>query len=77
MAVKRVDFAEVDIKDSFFDSFREDYTEFNKWFNRKAEEKCYVCYSDNNLTAFLFVKIENKNSESYSEITPTFIPKSV
>lgn len=75
LAVKKVDFAEVDIKDSFFDSFREDYTEFNKWFNSKSEEKCYVCYSDNNLTAFLFVKIENKNSESYSEITPTFIPK--
>jgi predicted nucleic acid-binding protein len=75
LAVKRVDFAEVDIKDPFFDSFREDYTEFNKWFNSKSEEKCYVCYSDNNLTAFLFVKIENKNSESYSEMTPTFIPK--
>jgi predicted nucleic acid-binding protein len=75
LAVNRVDFAEVDIKDAFFDSFREDYIEFNKWFNSKSEEKCYVCYSDNNLTAFLFVKIENKNSESYSEITPTFIPK--
>lgn len=75
LAVKRVDFAEVDIKDAFFDSFREDYIEFNKWFNRKAEEKCYVCYSDNNLTAFLFVKIENINSENYSEITPPFIPK--
>lgn len=75
LAVKRVDFADVDIKDTFFDSFREDYKEFDKWFNKKAEEKCYVCYSDNNLTAFLFVKIENKNSESYSEISPVFIPK--
>lgn len=75
LAVKRVDFAEVDIKDSFFDSFREDYIEFDKWFNSKAEEKCYVCYSDNSLTAFLFVKIESKNSESYSEIMPVFIPK--
>ncbi len=75
LAVKRVDFAEVNIKDPFFDSFREDYMEFNKWFNSKSEEKCYVCYSDNNLTAFLFVKIENKNSESYSEMTPTFNPK--
>lgn len=75
LAVKKVDFAEVNIKDSFFDSFREDYTEFNKWFNSKSEQKCYVCYSDNNLTAFLFVKVENKNSESYSEMTPSFIPK--
>lgn len=74
LAVKKVDFAEVNIKDSFFDSFREDYLEFNEWFNSKSEEPCYVCYSDGNLTAFLFVKIESE-SENYSNITPTFEPK--
>ena len=74
LAVKKVDFAEVDIKDHFFDSFREDYEEFDKWFNRKSDDACYVCYSDNNLTAFLFIKIE-KEDENYSEITPTFQKK--
>ena len=74
LAVKRVDFAEVDIKDPFFDSFREDYSEFDKWFNKKADDLCYVCYSDNNLTAFLYIKIENID-EPYSEITPTFSKK--
>jgi len=74
LSVKKVDFAEVDIKDSFFNSFREDYLEFNDWFNGKSEEPCYVCYSDGNLTAFLFVKMENE-SENYSNISPILEPK--
>jgi predicted nucleic acid-binding protein len=72
LAVKKVDFAEVNIKDGFFDSFRLDYHEFDTWFNSKSEEPCYVCYSDGNLTAFLFVKIEIEN---YSNISPVFEPK--
>jgi predicted nucleic acid-binding protein len=75
LAVNKVDFAEVDLKDSFFDSFRNDYAEFDRWFNGKAEQPCYVCYSDNQLTAFLFIKIEKAGEESYSEITPVFKPK--
>lgn len=74
LAVKKVDFAEVNIKDEFFDSFRLDYGEFDSWFKGKSEEPCYVCYSDGNLTAFLFVKIENEN-ENYSNISPVFQPK--
>ncbi len=74
LAVKKVDFAEVDIKDHFFDSFREDYANFDKWFNKKSDDSCYVCYSDNNLTAFLFIKIETQD-ENYSEISPAFAKK--
>lgn len=74
LAVEKMDFAEVDIKDEFFNSFRLDYNEFDKWFNSKAEEACYVCYNDGKLTAFLFVKIENKN-ENYSNLKPIFNPK--
>ena len=75
LAVKNIDFAEVDLKDSFFDSFRNDYAEFDRWFNGKSEQPCYVCYSDNQLTAFLFIKIEKAGEESYSDITPVFKPK--
>ncbi|MCB0381382.1 MAG: hypothetical protein KDD24_09005, partial [Flavobacteriales bacterium] len=75
LAVKKMDFAEVDLKDHFFDSFRADYSEFDNWYNGKSDEACYVCYSDNNLTAFLYVKIELEGSESYSEITPIFSKK--
>lgn len=75
LAVKKVDFAEVDLKNSFFDSFKLDYQEFDKWFNGKAEEPCYVCYNDNQLTAFLYIKIEKSGEESYADITPIFKPK--
>jgi len=74
LAVKKVDFAQVDINDVFFDSFREDYQEFNKWFNKKADEICYVCYHENILSAFLFIKVEGED-ENYSEITPNFTKK--
>lgn len=74
LAVKKVDFAEVNIKDEFFDSFRLDYNEFDTWFNSKSEEPCYVSYSDGNLSAFLFVKVESEN-ENYSNISPVFEPK--
>lgn len=75
LAVKKVDFAEVDFKDNFFDSFRLDYKEFDKWFNGKSENPCYVCYSDNQLTAFLYIKIEQAGEESYADINPPLKPK--
>lgn len=74
LAVKKVDFGEVDINDDFFNSFRDDYAEFDKWFRKKNEEPCYVCYDNNSLAAFLFVKIEDSD-ENYSEITPSFTKK--
>lgn len=74
LAVKKVDFAQIDINDTFFDSFREDYKEFNRWFNRKADEVAYVCYHKGILSAFLYIKIEDEK-ENYSEITPAFRSK--
>lgn len=71
LAVKKVDFAQVNLQDSFFDSFREDYDGFDKWFNKKADKIAYVCYSENILTAFLYIKVENEN-ENYADIEPNF-----
>jgi predicted nucleic acid-binding protein len=71
LAVKKVDFAQVDLKDTFFDSFREDYNGFDKWFNKKADEIAYVCYSNNILSAFLYIKVEEE-TENYSDIEPNF-----
>jgi predicted nucleic acid-binding protein len=45
LSVQKVDFAEVNLRDAFFDSFREDYAEFDKWFNKKADDICYVWYN--------------------------------
>jgi len=75
LAVNKSDFEEIDIKNAFFDSFREDYDEFDKWFLKKFDNVCYVCHSDDNLTAFLYIKVEEAGSESYAEIAPIFSQK--
>ena len=74
LAVKKQYFGEVNLADPFFDSFREDYQDFDKWFNRKADEISYVCYQNDVLSAFLFLKMEDEN-ENYSDITPIFTKK--
>jgi len=67
LSVKRQYFGEVDLRNSFFDSFRSDYQEFDKWFNKKSDEICYVCYQGDVLSAFLYLKTENED-ENYSDI---------
>jgi predicted nucleic acid-binding protein len=76
LAIKKEYFGNVNIGDAFFDSFRADYQGFDKWFNSKAgnNDKAYVCYNGQDLTSFLFLKVED-GSENYSEIAPTFGPK--
>ncbi len=74
LAVKKEYFAKVDLQNSFFDSFREDYIGFDKWFNKKADEFSYVYYQDLQVSAFLFLKNEDKD-ENYSDIEPSFQPK--
>lgn len=67
-------FGELKLKDSFFDSFREDYLGFDKWFNNKANETAYVTFNDKSILSFLYVKPENKD-ENYSNIDPIFPSK--
>jgi len=76
LSVRRVHFGEVDLKASFFDSFREDYdgSLFDRWFNRKADELAYACHEGSDLVAFLYVKVESPD-ENYRDIEPGFAPK--
>ncbi|MGZ3835859.1 MAG: PIN domain-containing protein [Mucilaginibacter sp.] len=74
LAVKKAFLGEVNIQDQFFDSFRADYKEFDAWYNKKADEYCYVCYYADTLSAFLYVKIEDGN-ENYSDISPIYPKK--
>jgi hypothetical protein len=73
LAVKRDYFGKINFKDEFFDSFRDDYFGFDKWYNGKAgnNDKAYVCYEGDALKAFLFLKVEDEG-ESYSDINPAF-----
>ena len=74
--VKKVKFGTLNLQDPFFDSLREDYDGFNKWFVRKFDDECYVTVNSSNgsLLSFLYLKIENVG-EDYSNITPPFPPK--
>lgn len=75
LAVKQVDFGQINLADPFFDSFKEDYSEFELWFNKKSENPCYICNSDDVLSAFLYIKVEDKGKEAYTDINPAFHPK--
>jgi hypothetical protein len=76
LSVRRVHFGQVDLRGTFFDSFRQDYAgaAFDKWFNKKADESAYVCYEGQSLMAFLYVKTEGED-ENYGDIEPRFVPK--
>ena len=54
-------FAQIDVKDPFFDTLRKDYQGFEDWFERKAQEgaNAFVMHGeDGTLQAFLFLKVE-------------------
>ena len=60
LSVQKELFGEMNVLDPFFDSFREDYLGFNRWFLRKSEKEAYVCREDDRIVAFLYLKIECK-----------------
>lgn len=71
LSVKKEFFGNLDASDSFFDSFRLDYPQFDTWFNRKADDSAYICVSESGtIVAFLYLKREGL-TEDYSDITPT------
>lgn len=75
LSIRKERFGDIDLRDAFFDSFRRDYVDFDKWFNRKADDVAYICKSDSNaLLAFLYLKLEDER-ESYGDIVPSFLPK--
>ncbi len=74
LSVTKKYFGEINLADDFFDSFRRDYNEFDKWFNKKADEIAYVTHNRGRILSFLYVKTEDE-SESYADITPTFTSK--
>ena len=74
LSVKKEYFGNINLNDTFFDSFKEDYAEFEEWFNSKADKESYICLIEGEVKAFLFLKIENE-AENYSNITPIFSPK--
>ena len=75
LGVKKTTFGEVDLNNSFFDSFRCDYNQFDNWFLGKSNEDAYICLNDKGeILGFLYLKTELEN-ENYYDIIPVFSPK--
>lgn len=74
--VQKLKFGKIDLNDTFFDTLKEDYLGFNKWFIRKYDEEAYITINSNNgmLLSFLYLKVEDEN-ENYSNINPQFSAK--
>ena len=72
--VEKSYFGKIDLKDTFFDSFRDDYPEFENWFKKKSNEPIYVSMADGKVCSFLYLKIEGKD-ENYNDIEPIFSQK--
>ena len=74
LSVRKEYFGNINLSDAFFDSFKKDYAEFERWFNKKSDDFAYVCRSEtNSILAFLYLKIEDER-ESYPDIQPYLAP---
>jgi hypothetical protein len=64
-------FRDIPLDDPFFDSLKQDYKEFPQWFGAKASEPAYVQYTDNKLTGFMYLKVEEG---SVTDVDPPLVP---
>ena len=75
LSVKKEYIGNIDVKNVFFDSLRENYEGFDRWFAKKSDEEAYICYSDTDLIlGFLYLKTEDVGSD-YHDIYPEFQSK--
>jgi len=74
--VQKLKFGRINLGDSFFDSLKEDYVRFDKWFLRKYDDEAYITSNSNNgmLLSFLYLKVEELD-ENYANISPHFSQK--
>lgn len=76
LEVKLKKFGDVNLKNDFFDTLREDYKgiEFDQWFIKHNSEPAYVFQEKEDIYGFLYLKVEHPG-ENYSDIDPVFTPK--
>ncbi len=73
--IEKTTFSKLEISDNFFDSLRERYEGFDKWFVKKQleDKTCYAKFSDEGkIEAFLYFKHETEKIELNEK---TIIPK--
>lgn len=63
--IERKKFSEINLKDSFFDTLKEDYPGFDMWFDKKSKEDESAFILDNSrIEGFLYLKEENDEDTS-------------
>jgi hypothetical protein len=74
--VQKLKFGRINLEDDFFNSLKEDYIGFDKWFIKKYDEEAYITVNSNNglLLSFLYLKVEDQD-EKYLDISPSFTQK--
>ncbi|HBJ79749.1 MULTISPECIES: hypothetical protein [Fusobacterium] len=67
--IKLVGFSEVRLEDPFFNSLKENYNEFEDWFEKKKilKEKVYYFEGEEGIQGFLYLKIEE---DALNDIVP-------
>ncbi|MGU3359661.1 N-acetyltransferase [Methylobacterium sp. M6A4_1b] len=65
-------FEDIDLEDEFFDSLRADYDGFDKWYNSKLKQNCYVVdnVSKAGIRGFLYLKVENEEVGDVYPVMP-------
>jgi len=74
VGIHKTKFHQINLNDTFFQSLKEDYQDFEKWFFKKSNNEAYITSRDKTLLSFLYLKIEEKE-ENYKDIFPLFSPK--
>lgn len=74
VGIHKTKFHQINLNDTFFQSLKEDYQDFEKWFFKKSNNEAYITSRDKTLLSFLYLKIEEKD-ENYKDIFPLFRPK--
>lgn len=74
--IRKEKFGNIPLEQPFFDSFKTDYgPSFEKWYIRNRDKEAYVCGENDNIIAFLSLKVELPGTEDYSDIVPSFLPQ--
>ncbi|MDR0483671.1 MAG: hypothetical protein LBH40_00120 [Alphaproteobacteria bacterium] len=66
--IKKVQFKEINHKQDFFNSLREEYEEFDEWFVKKAEEEAFIVENNNRLEAMTAYKEEQEQNQTVLKI---------
>ncbi len=56
-------FSEINLKDSFFDSLKEDYKEFTVWFNKKADAGRKALVYEDEIGVGVFIALKDDECE--------------